>query len=225
MLLSVDVGLKNMAVCVMTVDRQRVEYVEVIDLRTGPNMRENVIRAFEERRCHFEGVTVALVEQQLKKIFMVLAAYVEMWVRMTFPTCDVMSYSSRHKLADVKPNDQKWTYAQRKRASINLVTAWLTDHPMSDDMTARWTQLKKKDDVADAICQALSYKVKPIVAVLVARRPEPSRQKLYTKSHIKWLLLNGAEYETDDKLKLSIAKFWIDLAQCRQQCGIADSAA
>ena len=216
-ILSVDVGIKNLALCVMSADKERVEYIDVLDLRTGPSVRDCLIKELEARKSHFEHVAVTLVEQQMKKNFLVIAAFIEMWVRLTFPGAQVLNYSAKYKLACVKPTGQKWTYSQRKRASINMVGQWMLLHPQTDEFVAKWTALKKKDDAADAICQALSYT--PVqAAVINARRPPLARQKPYTRSHIKWLLQNGSE--VDDRLRLSIAQFWSDMDECRRQCGI-----
>lgn len=222
-ILSVDVGIKNLAICVMSNDKTQIKYFDVLDLRTCPNMRDSVITEFTKRKEHFVDIDVCLVEQQLKKVFMVIAAYIEMWVRLSIPDCKVFNYSAKHKLASLKVTGQKWTYAQRKKASINMVNEWLSKNQQSHIILDKWGALKKRDDAADAICQALSYvsasKQKRIV---IARMPTANRTKLYARSHIKYLLSHGAEIDKDEQLRLSIAQFYHNVGECLSDLGLSD---
>ena len=84
-----------------------------------------------------------------------------------------------------------------------------------------WVQ--KEDDMADFICQALSYKPAEIKGKqkLVARAPpEHHNKRLYALSHIKYMLQNEADVDKDEKLRLSVAKFYSSVDDCKNDLGI-----
>lgn len=220
-ILSVDVGIKNLAICVLNKDKTVIQFLDVVDLRTCPCMRDSVIREFAKRKECIGDVKVCLVEQQLRKVFVAIAAYIEMWVSLSFPDCKVFNYSSKHKLSSLKPTSYKWTYAQRKKASVKMVTDWLNINQQDSNILERWNALKKRDDAADAICQALSY-VHPTnqKRIVIARIPPTNRTKLYARSHIKYLLMHGSDAENDEKLRLSIAQFYHSLDDCIQDLSL-----
>lgn len=129
-----------------------------------------------------------------------------------------LDYSSRHKLGasleGVRLDARVNTYAARKRAAVVAATRFVETRPVSASARGVWDAARKKDDLADALLQALSYvsggsphhpqhveheddndnetvSAQELRRWIPRREPKDTRnhvRKPYTRSQVKWIV-------------------------------------
>lgn len=222
-LLSIDVGIRNCAICVL--EDSRILCWKILNLTYGNDLCTTLIQALDALSEMVQGATVVIERQMTRKMTNV-QCYLEMYYRLKGHS--VILYSPKHKLAGSgKENSGKGLYAARKKASVELCETWLKDHPQEEWVEAVWKERRKKDDLSDALHMAIAYQANPqadvitIVKKIVARKPTPLQEKRgrYSKSNIKYLL---AEQPTtfSKKLMNSILRFWSDIDSCKKELGL-----
>lgn len=220
--LSFDVGAKNLACCLLRVgaDPQgaddRIERWQVLcvpDQEPATVLR--VLRGLETwtRRC----TDVVIERQPLKNPQMTkLQHYLEMYCCAVLDK-PVHVQDAKHKLAFAAATrhwpgdvgDRGWTYALRKKLSVQTTTAFLAaqagEYGPGHEGVSAFRAAKKKDDYADCYLQAMAYAhhVRPLVASrrrratvyhhqaeVKARKPTDAqlRAKRLTKAGVKFLL-------------------------------------
>jgi len=156
MLLSVDVGIKNLAMCVMDPSTKKINYWDVSGV---PPMHADGLfpcmkRHLDERSAHFGPVKTVVIEKQpdknrgIKSVEHFLHAYFLVHDK------DVVIWDARHKIPDVV-GPGRAQYLKRKKTSVERCHAFVTEN--NPDLLAMYEASKKKDDLADTVMQALSY--------------------------------------------------------------------
>ena len=218
--LSFDVGAKNLAVCLLRVgadalgNDDRIERWRVLCM---PDQEPaTVLRVLRGLEAWTQACTDVVIERQpLKNPQMTkLQHYIEMYCCAVLDK-PVHVQDAKHKLAFAAATkhwpgdvgDRGWTYALRKKLSVQTTTAFLaaTVYESDHEGVAAFRAAKKKDDYADCYLQAMAYAhhVRPLVAsrrqkqppgagavALKARRPTDAqlRSKRLTKTGVKFLL-------------------------------------
>ena len=226
MLVSIDVGIKNLALCVL--DAETIVQWKLINLTYGTDLCTSIIQALNPIQETFQGSTI-VIERQMTKKMCNIQCYLEMYFRLkNFPA--VIIYSPKYKLAGSGQENSgkgKSLYNARKKASISLCKEWLEKHPQASWVNELWTKTKKKDYISDAFMMALAYQENPICYAtqikkkICSRKPTAKQQTKgnYSKSNIKYLLLqlpqeNRYDAKIDKKLQKSIQKFWPTFEDC-----------
>ena len=118
-----------------------------------------------------DEVDTVLIERQVPRNHAMgrIQHYIEMFF-VGVRDRPVTLVSAREKLRWVCTTSPWWdraapppaTYAQRKRAVVDVATRWLADPQTScsDQALAAWDAARKKDDLADALVQALYFSSK-----------------------------------------------------------------
>lgn len=224
MFVSIDVGIKNLALCVL--DKENILQWKLINLTYGTDLCTSVIHALDSIVESLQGATI-IIERQMTRKMCIIQCYLEMYFRLKQFT-SVIIYSPKYKLAGSgKENSGKGLYQARKKASVQLCKEWLDKHPQSDWVHDLWNKTKKKDDISDAFMMAIAYQENPIldatqvVKKICARKPTAKQQSKgnYSKSNIKYLLQqlpeeNRCETKIDKKLQKNIQKFWPSFEVC-----------
>ena len=222
MLLSIDVGFKNMAICGLS--KNEITLWQIINLTYGNDACTSIISAFDQLHEKIKDATI-VIERQMTRKMTNLQCYLEMYFRMKGHS--VIIYSPKHKLAGSgKENSGKGLYQARKKASVQLCQEWLTTNPQDAWVMDLWKKTKKKDDISDALMMALAYQAHPIQDItqitkkIIARKPTALQEKRgnYSKSNLKYLL-SRIEDRTNlsKKIQTSILKFWPDLTTCLRE--------
>ena len=211
LLLSIDVGIKNLAMCLMDQSNCKIMHWDVSGV---PPQHEDGL--FVCMRDHLndkpwvlEADTVLIEKQPDKNKGMVsvqhfLHAYFVVHKKKT------IIYDARHKVPDVVGSGKRM-YAKRKKVSIERVH----EHLKTNEINANWLELfensKKKDDLADTFLQGRSYvERREIVAAsgkakkpkkLSARKPTTNQKETkYSKSNLLWFMKTmGIEKYKKDK--------------------------
>lgn len=230
MIVAIDVGIKNLAICV--VDNYKIVLWKVINISYN-NICTSIIEEFDEFYELIKG-SVILIEKQMTRRMCIVQAYIEMYFRMK-DFKEIIIYNAICKLAGTGKENTgrgKSKYYARKKAAVDLCNEWLKEHPQEECVHSLWNSTKKKDDLADTLCMTVSYIKSPIQTFLPtktirSRKPtiKQNASGRYSKSNIKYFLENNKTLTSEQpiiskKLEKCVLKFWKSLDICIKELGI-----
>ena len=205
MILSIDVGIRNLAICQFNETSNLVTHWDVSGI--PPEHKDGVyvsLRQHLDERPWVLESNIILIEKQPdrnKKMKMV-EHFLHAYFVIKAPKSETIIYDARFKIPDVV-GPGKAQYMKRKKVSIERCEAFLR----RDDTNKHWIETfmksKKKDDLADTIMQAISFtkRVEPKKKVkevkkLVPRKPNENQKRTkYSKSNLAWIYKNSPECE------------------------------
>jgi hypothetical protein len=208
MILSIDVGIRNLAMCLLDEDQDNL--VREWDVSgVPPEHKDGVyvsLRKHLDERPWVLGAKTILIEKQPernKKMISVMH-FLHAYFIIKCPDAETILYDARHKIPDVA-GPGKAQYNKRKKVSIERCEAFIRDGTTNTHWLDTFLKSKKKDDLADTVMQALSFvnrvEVTPASkkkksTKLVPRRPnENQKMTKYSKSNLAWIYLNKPECE------------------------------
>jgi hypothetical protein len=224
MLLSIDVGIKNLAMCLIDPKTKRIHNWEVDGV--PPLHKDGLYKCFnrhlKERPWVLNADTV-LIEKQpdrnrgIKSVENFLHAY------FIINDKDVIIYDARFKIPDVAgPGRAK--YLERKAASIARARAFINATSLNKEWVPLFDRHKKKDDLADTVMQALSFIDKtPVVEEKPAkekkqlpRKPtENQKNTKYSKANLAWLVKTGAKQ--DARFLKDLKRYYKDIEELKKE--------
>ena len=229
MLLSIDCGIKNLAMCLIDPVTKRIHKWDVsgVPPQHGDGLFPCLVRHLNERPWILESKTV-LIEKQpdrnrsMKSVENLLHTY----LLVKDPNREVIIYDARHKIPDVA-GAGKARYAQRKKTSIERARKFLTDTQVNNDWIAHFDSHKKKDDLADTVMQALSFiervphtesKTKAVKKVNPRKPTENQARTKYSKANLAWLVKTGAKQ--DARFNKDLARYYRSIDELKKEFGI-----
>ena len=205
MILSIDVGIRNLAMCQFNETSNLVVNWDVSGI--PPEHKDGVYvslrKHLDERPWVLES-DIILIEKQPdrnKKMKMV-EHFLHAYFVIKAPKSETIIYDAKFKIPDVV-GPGKAQYRKRKKVSIERCEAFLR----GDDTNKHWIETfmksKKKDDLADTVMQAISFtkRVEPkkkekIVKKLVPRKPNENQKRTkYSKCNLAYIYKNSPECE------------------------------
>lgn len=216
MIISIDVGIVNLGIC-MYEKGGIIKKWEVITLS-----KDNVVKSLKKELTKFvteeeeKQIEVVVIEKQPSRNVKMrtIEGMIEMYFTMRNMKC--IKYSAKYKLksqSNAKSIHGKHNYRERKRLSIEVVKKIVED-PKNTKWKEYYTASKKKDDLADALLQAMSYVNDEIPQVsadnyetkIVARKPTKNQEKKgYSINNVKYFMCNFDIEECKNNHKLSNA--------------------
>ena len=197
-ILSIDVGIKNLAMCLLDDENKLIEQWDVSGV--PPHHADGLFpclnRHLNEKPWVLDA-DVTLIEKQPDKNrkMKTVENFLHSYFVIKNPDKETIIYDARHKIPDVA-GAGKARYRQRKQTSINRCKDFLD----GSDTNAHWRdtfkESKKKDDLADTVMQALSFTrrivpKKETKKKLVARKPnEHQKDTKYSVSNLVWFVKN-----------------------------------
>jgi hypothetical protein len=226
MLLSIDVGIKNLAMCVIARDTKRIHYWDVSGV---PPMHADGLfpcmkRHLDERSAHFQQVRTVIIEKQPDKNRGIKS--VEHFLHAYFLVHDkeVVIWDARHKIPDVV-GPGRAQYIKRKNASIERCRLFLTE--TNPDQCAHFDAHKKKDDLADTVMQALSFidarqADPPTPKTPTPRKPTENQTRTkYSKANLAYLYKTNAKQ--DARFKKDLAKYYSGIDELIKDFGLSNT--
>ena len=205
MILSIDVGIRNLAMCQFNETSNLVVNWDVSGI--PPEHKDGVYvslrKHLDERPWVLES-DIILIEKQPdrnKKMKMV-EHFLHAYFVIKAPKSETIIYDAKFKIPDVV-GPGKAQYMKRKKVSIERCEAFLR----GDDTNKHWIETfmksNKKDDLADTVMQAISFtkRVEPkkkekIVKKLVPRKPNENQKRTkYSKCNLAYIYKNSPECE------------------------------
>ena len=197
LLLSIDVGIKNLAMCLM--NRETLEIVEWDVSGVPPQHQDGIFPCMRDHLNDKPWVLqadIVLIEKQPPKNRVMGTVQNFLHAYFVINHKETIIYDARHKVPDVC-GPGKAMYAKRKKVAIERTHEHLKT---PQGVNAKWLEMfegsRKKDDLADTFLQGKSYIHRRVVEPKVvkakkitARRPTPNQKdSKYSKSNILWLM-------------------------------------
>lgn len=226
MILSIDVGIKNLAMCLLCPDTKRVHQWDVDGVPPEssdglfPCLRDHL----DSREWLGQARTVLIEKQPDKnKKMKGVENFLHAYFLIRYPDAETIIYDAKHKIPDVA-GPGKSQYRKRKMTSIKRCQEFIE----SDEVNADWLDVfrksRKKDDLADTVMQALSFvnrrpvqkKMTKESKAVAARRPtENQKETRYSKSNLVWLYREG-HYTTDKRFMKDLKRYWKDIDEFKR---------
>jgi hypothetical protein len=212
MILSIDVGIKNLAMCL--IDESDSHVIEWDVSGVPPQHRDGLFPCLRDHLNDKPWVltaTTVLIEKQpgMNKTMKAVENFLHSYFVIKNPKAETIIYDARHKVPDVAGSG-KARYRQRKQVSIDRCREFLLTSEVNKHWLPTFVASKKKDDLADTILQALSYinrrvvgkekvvQLKATPKKVVARKPNENQLATkYSIPNLVWFLKN----EDHEKLK------------------------
>ena len=204
MILSIDVGIRNLAMCLLNETNNLVVEWDVSGV--PPEHKDGIyvsLRKHLDARPWVLTADTILIEKQPdrnKKMISVMH-FLHAYFIIKCPRAETILYDARHKVPDVA-GPGKSQYLKRKKVSIERCEEFIRSGPTNAHWLDTFLKSKKKDDLADTVLQALSFVNRVEVkstkkpTKLVPRKPNENQKRTkYSKSNLAWIYLNKPECE------------------------------
>ena len=213
MLLSIDVGTRNLGICLLDDAKNIVQWeVSSIPKFHADGFCQAVVQHLNDRPW-IKDATTSLIERQppKNKAMKRMEAYLELYCIMSgCPT--VICYNAVNKVPDC-PGKGRKAYVKRKNVGIERALEYIKKTNQDKKWIELFNDSSKKDDLADSLLQGLSYDEKSIVkkAPPTKKKVNPRRptehQKIskYSKSNLFFLFKKELDGDLE-KLKEKVRK-------------------
>ena len=226
MLLSIDVGIKNLALCLIDENSKVIQQWDVSGV--PPEHQDGLYKCMNDHlndRPWVLSATTILIEKQPDKNRRIKAVenFLHAYFVIKSPGSETIIYDARHKVPDVV-GPGKAQYRKRKNTAIERCREFING--VNSHWIDTFTKSKKKDDLADTVMQALSFinrvPVAPSVAakvgVLTPRKPtENQKETKYSKSNLAWFIKNKTRDELvhDKRFMKDLGRYYKTIEECQ----------
>jgi hypothetical protein len=227
MLLSIDCGIKNLAMCLIDPTTKKIHQWDVSGV---PPMHADGIFPCLVRHLNDKpwvlGATTVIIEKQpdrnrsMKAVENLLHTY----FLVKDPGRSVIIWDARHKIPDVA-GAGKARYAQRKKTSIERARKFIAGDGPNKELVPFFDGHKKKDDLADTVMQALSFINRagaakpdappPKEKKATPRKPtENQKRTKYSKANLAYILKNNMPQ--DARFRKDLARYYTDVSELKE---------
>ena len=221
MILSIDVGIRNLAMCLFDEHSTLIKQWDVSGV--PPEHRDGTYvslrKHLDERPWVLEADTV-LIEKQpdRNKKMKTVENFLHAYFVIKAPTTETIVYDARFKIPDVS-GPGKAQYLKRKKASIERCKAFLETHENNHHWLPVFDASKKKDDLADTVMQAISFtkRVEPsttkkVPKKIVARKPNDNQKRTkYSKPNLLWIYKNDFEHTKTKRFMKDLKRYYTSM--------------
>jgi len=225
LLLSIDVGIRNLAMCLMDSESKVIRQWEVDGV--PPKHDDGLwlsLTKHLDKRGWLKDAQVALIERQptqnkvMKQVERFLHGYL-----CGFGVGDVMLWDAKHKIPDIC-GPGKRQYTLRKKAAIERCGAFIEQY------NAQWATCYQKhckqDDMADTVMQALSWinrlppgpkKAESTKAPKKCKPRKPTQNQLetkYSKANLAWCYVHD---KMDKRFTKDLGRYYHNLQELKTE--------
>lgn len=211
-LLSIDVGIRNLALCLM--NDKKIEHwdVDCIAFEHQDGLFETLKKHLDERSWVFESDTVIIERQPDKNKRM---KTIENFIHAYFVCHNIKTilWDAKHKIPDVVGPGKK-KYRLRKDTSVERCFLFIQEN--NKEWVEFFKSHKKKDDLADTVMQALSFKEPEIKKIVInPRKPTENQTKTrYSKANLLWLYKNN-KHTSDKRFEKDLKRYFKSLDELK----------
>jgi len=211
MILSIDVGIVNLAMVLLDENSNKIVEWSVggVPMESSQGLFKNMVDYLDTLSWTLDA-DIVLIEKQpgqnkkMKSVEYLLHTY----FLVKNKKAEVIIYDAKFKIPDIVGSG-KVQYNKRKKAAIERCLAFIESNTVNSHWVEFFKSHKKKDDLSDVVMQALSFipsKDKKITKKkekkVVARKPNQNqRESKYSKSNLAWMFKNTKDVETLQKDK------------------------
>ena len=207
MILSIDVGIRNLAMCMLDETSNLIVQWDVSGV--PPEHKDGL---FVSLRDHLDDkpwvlqADTVLIEKQPDKNrkMKMVEHFLHTYFVIRNPKAETIIYDARFKIPDVA-GPGRAQYLKRKKAAIERCRKFLETTETNKHWLPMFDASKKKDDLADTVMQAISFtkRVEPLPKSkkvvnkkLVPRKPNENQKRTkYSKSNLAYIYKNKVECE------------------------------
>ena len=236
MLLSIDVGIRNLAICAIDELTCEIQHWDVdgVPPQHSDGLFLSLRKHLDERPWLLHATTVLIEKQPIGKNKKMASVenFLHAYFLIKVPEADTIIYDARHKVTDCV-GAGKEMYKKRKNAAIERCWEFLNE---DDAVNRHWLPMfqdsKKKDDLADTVLMALSFirRVEPRKATaskkkkstkLIPRRPnENQKNTKYSKCNLAWLVLNDPERTKLKRFQKDLKRYFKSMDELEAAMGV-----
>jgi len=227
MLLSIDVGIRNLAMCLLDEETKTITQWDVsgVPPESDDGLFVSLRKHLDEKPWVLDATTILIEKQpdRNKKMVSVMH-FLQSYFIIKVPCSETILYDAKYKIPDIV-GAGKVQYNRRKKAAIERARQFIADTPSNNHWIPVFDASRKKDDLADTVMQGLSFinRVEPRVAAtkkkatkkITARRPtEHQKSTKYSKSNLAYLWKNKLPCEALEENKRfmkDIKRYWRSL--------------
>ena len=205
MILSIDVGIRNLAMCQFDETSNLVTEWDVSGV--PPEHKDGLFvslrKHLDERPWVLTSDTILIEKQPDKnKKMKMVEHFLHAYFVIRAPNAETIIYDARFKVPDVS-GPGKAQYMKRKKVSIERCRIFIETNENNSHWLPIFDASKKKDDLADTVMQAISFtkRVEPKKKdkekkKIVPRKPnENQKNTRYSLSNLAWIFKNKPECE------------------------------
>lgn len=220
MILSIDVGIRNLAMCLFDDRTSLIEQWDVSGI--PPEHREGLyvsLRKHLNERPWILSATTILIEKQpdRNKKMKTVENFLHAYFVIKAPEADTIIYDAKFKIPDVS-GPGKTQYNKRKKASIDRCRLFLESNDVNSHWLPMFTASAKKDDLADTVMQAISFTKRVDTTKtkkpkkLVARKPNDNQKRTkYSKSNLLWIYRHSMACENDKRFMKDLKRYYASM--------------
>lgn len=225
-LLSIDVGIKNLAMCLIDESTQIIQQWDVsgVPPEHSDGLFKSLVQHLDQKPWVLAATTILIEKQpdknkKMKSVENLLHTY----FLIKCPKAETILYDARHKIPDVA-GPGKARYRQRKQTSIDRCREFIQGpESVNGHWLTEFVKSKKKDDLADTVMQALSFIRREPTKVAAAkkksekitpRKPtENQKETKYSKSNLAWFVKtkSRSELEHDKRFMKDLGRYYKSL--------------
>jgi len=224
MLLSIDVGIRNLAMCLINNENQKIVEWDVSGV--PPEHEDGLFVSLRDHLDKKPWVLTAetiLIEKQpgQNKKMKSVENFLHSYFIIKLKESETIIYDARHKVPDVVGSG-KALYRLRKQTAIIRCEEMITNG-INKDWLDLFKKSKKKDDLADTYLQALSYinriipkKVEKTKKGIKPRKPtENQKETKYSKSNLAWFFKNHTieQLEKNKRFQKDLKRYYSDVKE------------
>ena len=205
MILSIDVGIRNLAMCKFDETSNLVTEWDVSGV--PPEHKDGLFvslrKRLDERPWVLTSDTILIEKQPDKnKKMKMVEHFLHAYFVIRAPNAETIIYDARFKVPDVS-GPGKAQYMKRKKVSIERCRIFIETNENNSHWLPIFDASKKKDDLADTVMQAISFtkRIEPKKKdkenkKIVPRKPnENQKNTRYSLSNLAWIFKNKPECE------------------------------
>lgn len=222
LLLSIDVGIRNLGVCLMDHETKKIKQWDATGIPPQHSSGLYVcLRDHMRSRPWVLEASHVLIEKQPDKNKTMKS--VENFLHAYFICNDksVQIYDARHKIPDVSGPGRSM-YIKRKKASVERCGEFLKDTNQIE-LYNWFSKQKKKDDLADTVMQALSYSPSSSSSAAETKKSKPRKptpnqiDTKYSKANLAWVYLHG---KRDARFEKDLNRYYRDVSEMLSEFNI-----
>ena len=229
MILSIDCGIKNLAMCLIDPTDRKIHQWDVSGVPPlhADGVFPCLVRHLNERPWVL-GANTVIIEKQpdrnrgMKAVENLLHTY----FLVKNPDRQVVIWDARHKVPDMAGAGAA-RYAQRKKASIERARKFIEATDVNKEWVPFFLKHSKKDDLSDSVMQALSFidkrpaphapPVKP--KKVTPRKPTENQTRTkYSKANLAYILKTGGKQ--DARFRKDLARYYRNIDELKTEFGL-----
>jgi hypothetical protein len=224
MLLSIDVGIRNLAMCLINEEDKKIIEWDVSGV--PPEHKDGLfvsLRDHLDKKPWILNAKTILIEKQpgKNKTMKSVENFLHSYFIIKLKESETIIYDARHKVPDVVGSG-KALYRLRKQTAITRCEELITN-----GINVNWLDMfkksKKKDDLADTYLQGLSYinriipkqTEKPKKGVKPRKPTENQKETKYSKSNLAWFFKNHTleQLEKNKRFQKDLKRYYSDVKE------------